>query len=728
MLTPGTIIAGYRIDRVLGEGGMGIVYEATQMALNRKVALKLLAPHLSRDDDLRERFRREGLAQAAIEHPNVVTIYEAGESEVGAFIAMRLVRGTTLGGVSPGEPLPPERALRLVGQVADALDAAHEGGFIHRDIKPQNILIDERDRAYLADFGLAKIATTSSLTHTGMFVGTLSYVAPEQIMGEPATPACDVYSLAAVLFECLTGQAPFRDRTRTALPYAHMTAPRPKASAARSELPPAIDDVLASGMAIAPQERPPTAGELLRRLRAALAAPGAAETPPAAQIPPTRVDSQPIAPDRAEPAAPEPTPDPPPPPPAAAPPPIEIDEPTPVPDPTPAPPPTEVDQPTPIPEPTPAPPTEIDEPTPIPEPPPAPEPAPPPPAAPEPPPPPPARPAPPPAPPLPAGADRIRIIPQAPPTPATARRRSRGVRIAVWAALVPLIVVGVVGAYIAGRPEEEPPSGGPSTLAAGSVRLAVPAGWRQVTPAPSLPGAELADPIAATTRGARAGNVLLVGRTSATGPTLLPGGLRQRLRQPEPGDPVRLNGLEALRYSNARGGAALYAAQTTAGVLLAACLGASGDRGWAARCERAAAGISVEDAETIPLSPDADYARALDRAFGGLNRARAAGRRRLAGAKTPGAQGRAAAGIANAYASARKQLRSVPTRPLDRDVHGRLLTALASARSSYAALASTARRKSGSGFAAARKDVSNAEHAVQRTVNALKRLGYEPKA
>src|SRR5256714_12757027 len=172
-LEKGTTLAGYRIEGVLGQGGMGTVYEATQLSLNRTVAIKLLASNLSDDPAFRERFRREGLIQAAIEHPNIVTIYEAGETPDGLFLAMRLVRGPNLKDMIIPRELDAGRSLRILTPVADALDAAHEAGLIHRDIKPQNILVTGRDHAYPADFGLPRAPGAKSLTKTGQFVGTL---------------------------------------------------------------------------------------------------------------------------------------------------------------------------------------------------------------------------------------------------------------------------------------------------------------------------------------------------------------------------------------------------------------------------------------------------------------------------------------------------------------------------------------------------------------------------
>jgi serine/threonine protein kinase len=208
-MKPGDHVAGYRIESVLGRGGMGVVYEAMQLSLNRTVALKVLYPHLSQDPVFRARFRREGELQASIDHPHIVTVYEAGEAEEGLFLAMRLVRGSTLKDLIVDEELGGEDAVRLLKPIADALDTAHAAGLTHRDIKPQNILVGERGHAYLADFGLTRSAADRALTKTGQFVGTIDYVSPEQIRGEAAGTASDVYALTAVLYECLSGTVPF---------------------------------------------------------------------------------------------------------------------------------------------------------------------------------------------------------------------------------------------------------------------------------------------------------------------------------------------------------------------------------------------------------------------------------------------------------------------------------------------------------------------------------------
>ena len=272
-MKPGDQVAGYRIESVLGRGGMGVVYEATQLSLNRTVALKVLYPHLSQDPVFRARFRREGELQASIDHPNIVTVYEAGEADEGLFIAMRLVRGSTLKDLIVEEDLRGEDAVRLLKPIADALDTAHAAGMTHRDIKPQNILVGDRGHAYLADFGLTRSAADRALTKTGQFVGTIDYVSPEQIRGEPAGTASDVYALTAVLYECLCGTVPFPQPSDVAVLNAHMSSPPPRVTSQRPELSPAVDDVIARGMAKEPSARQTSATEMIVQAERAISTP-----------------------------------------------------------------------------------------------------------------------------------------------------------------------------------------------------------------------------------------------------------------------------------------------------------------------------------------------------------------------------------------------------------------------------------------------------------------------
>jgi predicted Ser/Thr protein kinase len=275
MLATGTTVAGYRIESVIGAGGMGTVYEATQLSLDRTVALKVLAPAFGRDGDFANRFRREAMLQAALEHPSIVPVYEAGESDDGLFIAMKLVRGSDLKRLAE-EGLEPERALAILAQAAAALDTAHASGLVHRDVRPQNILVDGEERAYLADFGLTKGAGDRGVTLTGQYMGSLDYAAPEVVRGEPWGPQADVYAFAAVLCEALTGEPPFLHETEAALLYAHVNEPPPCPSDRRPELPGALDDVVARGLAKRPEDRYRRATDLVEDARRALASPPAA--------------------------------------------------------------------------------------------------------------------------------------------------------------------------------------------------------------------------------------------------------------------------------------------------------------------------------------------------------------------------------------------------------------------------------------------------------------------
>jgi serine/threonine-protein kinase len=260
---------------------MGAVYQATQLSLNRVVALKVLAANLSDDPGFRARFEREGQVQAALDDDHIVSVYEAGQCEYGLFLAMRLIHGPTLKQLILDGSLDPRRSVRLLSQVAHALDAAHRAGLIHRDIKPQNILIGQRDHAYLADFGLIKAPDEARLTGTGQFIGTIDYVAPEQIQAEPATAASDIYSLACVLYECLTGEVPFPKPSEAATIHAHVMEPPPQVSERRPDLPPALDGVIAQGMAKDPWSRPSLATELIQAASRALSSSAASIAPAA---------------------------------------------------------------------------------------------------------------------------------------------------------------------------------------------------------------------------------------------------------------------------------------------------------------------------------------------------------------------------------------------------------------------------------------------------------------
>ncbi|MDQ2881215.1 MAG: serine/threonine protein kinase [Actinomycetota bacterium] len=265
-------LPGYHIERQLGRGSMGVVYLAEDVQLRRKVALKILAPTLADDELFRRRFDRESQSAANLDHPHIVPVYAAGEVAGSLYIAMRYVDGGDLRALLEANgPLSLEQATSIIGAVADALDAAHAQGMIHRDVKPANILIDSRngqEHYYLSDFGITKIVSSGrSLTSTGQIVGTIDYIAPEQIQGKPVDSRADLYALGCVLYQCLTGVVPFpRDETAAQM-WAHVHDDPPSVTARRPDLPPQIDAIVARAMAKQPEDRYTTCRELAFALR-----------------------------------------------------------------------------------------------------------------------------------------------------------------------------------------------------------------------------------------------------------------------------------------------------------------------------------------------------------------------------------------------------------------------------------------------------------------------------
>jgi serine/threonine protein kinase len=276
----GTDVAGYSIEGVLGRGGMGVVYLARQHSPDRRLALKLINPAFADDEGFRRRFLRESVAAAAIDHPHILPVYDAGESDGALFIAMRLVEGEDLKEILRASgPLDLERVLTIVGQVGSALDAAHARGLVHRDVKPGNILVareagaDDAVFCYLTDFGVSTWTTTSAgtMTSSEQLVGSVNYTAPEQIEGTRVDARADIYSLGCVLYECLTGRALFAGRSPPGILHAHLHDDPPPPSALRRELASAVDDVVARSLKKEPGDRYASCRELTLDLRAALA-------------------------------------------------------------------------------------------------------------------------------------------------------------------------------------------------------------------------------------------------------------------------------------------------------------------------------------------------------------------------------------------------------------------------------------------------------------------------
>ncbi|MFB7507362.1 serine/threonine-protein kinase [Streptomyces broussonetiae] len=282
----GRRVANYLVESEVGRGGMAVVFRARDLRLDRTVALKLLAPELARNDTFRQRFTHESQVAAAIDHPHIVPVFDAGETDGVLYIAMRYVSGSDLRHLldERGALALPD-AIRIAAQVASALDAAHEHGLVHRDVKPGNILIaegtdsDHPEHVYLTDFGLTKKSLSlTGFTSVGQFVGTLDYVAPEQISGRPVDGRCDVYGLACVVHETVTGRPPFQRDDDMALLWAHQYDEPPPPSTVRPGLPAAVDAVFARALAKSPDDRHDTCLAFVAELRAATAPPAVAPT------------------------------------------------------------------------------------------------------------------------------------------------------------------------------------------------------------------------------------------------------------------------------------------------------------------------------------------------------------------------------------------------------------------------------------------------------------------
>nr|WP_029113814.1 serine/threonine-protein kinase [Mycobacterium sp. URHB0044] len=270
----GTPFGRYQLIELLGRGGMGEVWRAYDTAIDRVVALKMLLPHLSEDPDFEKRFRREARAAGRLDDPHVVPIHDVGEIDGRLYVTMRLITGTDLQTLIDAGPLDTQRAVSIIDQIASALHHAHRAGLVHRDVKPSNILIGENDFAYLIDFGIARRAEDTGVTATGAAIGTWAYMAPERFSTGEVHPSSDIYALACVFYECLTGHRPFPGDTLEQIAVGHIFTPPPRPSEESGTVPTALDAVIATGLAKQPADRYPTAVELAAAAKQVITDPG----------------------------------------------------------------------------------------------------------------------------------------------------------------------------------------------------------------------------------------------------------------------------------------------------------------------------------------------------------------------------------------------------------------------------------------------------------------------
>lgn len=655
-----SVVAGYRIDGVLGEGGMGAVYRATQLSLERVVALKVLTAELSADPSFRERFRREGLLQAALEHPNIVTVYEAGTTDDRLFLAMQMIDGPTLKTLILERQLGDRRAVRLLTQVAGALDAAHAQGLIHRDVKPQNVLVGRGEHAYLADFGLTRGSDDVRMTATGLFVGTIDYISPEQARGEGATRRTDVYALAAVLYECLTGTAPFVRASEERVLLAHLSEQPPAISRARQDLPPALDDVIARGMAKDPDERPGSARELMSDVRRALGSlPSPAGEGPSATRIGSIPENHPAAPvdatrrGAAQPGAFDTSPLPGPGAPVGAP----LAGPG-------APGTTRVPQ-----------------------------------VAPQ---------------QSPAQAPRA---PGAPPAKAGPGRA--GLVVVIVAA----VLAAVVGVLV-GRGGSRSTESFASSASAGELELSFPASWRRIEPtqAPAL-GLSSALALGAggdSSNGALVAGIsdadepsLLastLARGAAGAPTAVTLGKVQALRYGNVSAPGQ------------QGALTVFAVPTSGGVATVTCRGSTASV--ARECEQIAATLHLSGGSAFPLAPSPSFAVGLSRVLSTLRSALTSDQGRLQRAANGAAQATAASQLATALRAAAASVAALPASPAVGKAKGALAAAVAGEADGYGALAGAAKAEDGAAYSRAVTAIDKARAAFGAALASFAAAGY----
>jgi serine/threonine-protein kinase len=673
MIDTGTRIAGYRVERLLGAGGMGTVYLAIQESLSRPVALKLLSPQLTSDETFRARFRREGEVQAALDHPHIVPVYEAGATDDGLFLAMRYVRGSTLKDLVEGGELDPARTLRLLTPVAGALDAAHAAGLIHRDVKPQNILVDQTDWPYLADFGLTR-GNAGGPTRTGQMVGTFAYIAPEQIKGMKASARSDQYALATVLFECLAGEMPHNHESDAALLYAKVHEDPPRLSQRLPKLPNGFDEVLARGMAREPEDRFASASALLAAANEAIERAEVVVEPA-----PARLD---LTPKRY--VAPAP-----------------IDTPAPYAAPAPITPPRYV-APAPIATPLPAPPLPF---------------------------------TPPPHQPsqdtvlVDVGAPQT-ATPRLPRPPDQPREPRHALSVPGWlipAAACAATAIGFgLATALAGGGSDGGTTSKAAAISAGAITMKTPPQWVSTSQDIELPGLSLRRARAyAPKAGAPAG--LVVGLADGSGTTLLPAAFRRALPADRSAQSVRIGRLEALRYESVRPRGVnrtvtVLASPTMTGVATIVCLGDAEQR---AICEtatgtaRAAGGVTA-----LPLGPRPSYAKAATAILAALAGRRTRDRATFRAARTNAGQAKAAKRLSQDYAAAARAFSGLPAGPRERPAQARIAAALKSVSSRLADLSSAASAARTAQYSAARARVLQRENAVRRAVALLDDVGY----